>query len=169
MDESGKAAQAIILMGVEGTGKTTVGRILARELGCAFYDADDFHSAQAKSKMARGIALTDADREPWLRAQRRLIEDNLRAGRRIVLACSALKQSYRDLLSVNPDRLRFVYLRGDIGLVRERVLKRSGHFAGASLLDSQFATLEEPRDALVVDIAPPPDRIAASIRAGLGL
>jgi gluconokinase len=156
-------------MGVEGSGKTTIGLELARAIGCEFRDADDFHSAQAKGKMAAGVALTDEDRRPWLDALSALIADYLRSGRRLVLACSALKASYRDALMVDPAAVVFVYLRGDIELIRERLRKRSGHFAGTNLLASQFQTLEEPRDAVMADIADTPERIVASIRAALEL
>jgi gluconokinase len=168
-DGAEKTVLIIIMMGVEGSGKTTLGRILAAALGCAFYDADDFHSARAKRMMAAGQPLTDADRRPWLGALRGLIEDNLRAGRRMVLACSALKQSYRDLLAVDARRVKFVFLRGSIELIRRRLRERSGHFAGEALLPSQFETLEEPRDAVIVDVAPPPAQVVAAIRTGLGL
>lgn len=164
---TGSPVQVIIIMGVEGSGKTTIGRLLAEGLGCEFHDADDFHSPQAKQKMAAGIALTDDDRGPWLEALRGLVEDHLRSGIRMVLACSALKASYRDRLMVVPARIVLVYLRGDIELIRTRLQKRSGHYAGVSLLASQFETLEEPRDAVVVDIADTPARIVASIRAAL--
>jgi gluconokinase len=164
-----KFHQVLVVMGVEGSGKTTVGRLLAKELNCEFRDADEFHSAPAKSKMAAGVPLTDEDRKPWLDALRQLIADHLRSGRRLVLACSALKAAYRDLLTVDPARVVFVWLRGDIELIRERLQKRSGHFAGAALLASQFATLEDPKDAVIVDIADTPERIVASIRSALGL
>lgn len=166
---SGDSAQIIIIMGVEGSGKTTIGRTLAGALGCEFDDADDFHSPEAKSKMAAGLALTDADRRPWLDALRGLIVEHLLDGIRMVLACSALKESYREMLTVDPARVVFVYLRGDLALIRKRLLERSGHYAGVSLLASQFETLEEPRDALIVDITDTPDHIVASIRAALGL
>ena len=161
--------QVMVVMGVEGSGKTTIGRLLAKELNCEFRDADEFHSAAAKSKMAAGVPLTDEDRKPWLDALRQLIADHLRSGRRLVLACSALKASYRDLLAVDPARVVFVWLRGDRELIRERLQKRSGHFAGAGLLASQFATLEEPTGAVIVDIADPPERIVGAIRSALGL
>lgn len=166
---SGISVQIIIVMGVEGSGKTTIGRKLAGALGCQFYDADDFHSPQARSKMAAGVALTDDDRRPWLQALRGLVAEHLHTGVRMVLACSALKASYREMLTLDPARTVFVYLRGDIALIRQRLRDRSGHYAGVSLLASQFETLEEPRDALIVDIADTPEHIVESIRAPLGL
>jgi gluconokinase len=163
------AARVVILTGVEGSGKTTIGRMLAHALGWEFDDADDFHTAEAKSKMASGIALTDEDRRPWLQTLRELIAQHLASDRPMVLACSALKQSYREVLTVDPTREAFVYLRGDINLIRERLRQRSGHYAGISLLASQFEALEEPRNALTVDIADSPERIVAKIRSELGL
>ena len=117
-------------MGVEGSGKTTIGRMLAGALGCEFHDADDFHSPEAKSKMAAGLALTDEDRRPWLDALRGLIVEHLRDGLPMVLACSALKVSYREVLMVDLARVVLVYLRGDQELIRERLQQRSGHYAG---------------------------------------
>lgn len=163
------AARIVIIMGVEGSGKTTIGQMLARALRWEFADADDFHTPQAKTRMAAGIPLTDDDRKPWLQALREFIAQHLAADRPMVLACSALKQSYRDTLTVDPARQAFVYLRGDIELLRSRLRQRKGHYAGVSLLVSQFETLEEPRDALAVDIAQRPERIVATIRSGLGL
>jgi len=165
--QSGGFAQVIIVMGVEGSGKTTIGLELASAIDCEFRDADDFHSVPAKAKMAAGVALTDADRRPWLEALRALIADYLRTGRRLVLACSALKASYRDALTVDPAAVVFVYLRGDIELIRERLRKRPGHFAGPALLASQFETLEEPSNAVIADIADTPEQIVASIRSAL--
>jgi gluconokinase len=160
--------RAAIIMGVEASGKTTIGRMLAASLGWEFDDADDFHAADAKRKMAAGIALTDDDRQPWLQALRELIVQHLAKDRPMVLACSALKQSYRDILAVDP-RVAFVYLHGDIELIRERLRRRTGHYAGVSLLESQFQALEIPTDALAVDIADSPERIVAAIRSGLHL
>lgn len=166
---SGVTARVVVIMGVEGSGKTTVGRMLAQALGWEFHDADDFHTPQAKIKMAAGIALTDDDRRPWLQELRELIARQLASDRRMVLACSALKQSYRDVLTVDRVRQACVYLRGDVELIRERLRKRSGHYAGVSLLASQFEALEEPHDALIVDIADTPEQIVDTIRLGLGL
>src|SRR5271165_4947074 len=129
-------------MGVAGSGKTTVGELLARELGWQFADADDFHPPENKDKISRGIALTDADRAPWLAAMRSAIVQWNAAGENVVLACSALKRSYRDELRVGP--VRFVYLKGDPALLLQRLRARHGHFADEKILASQLATLEEP-------------------------
>jgi gluconokinase len=118
--------------------------------------------------MKRGIPLTDEDREPWLKALHDKIVEWIAEGRNVVLACSALKQSYRDQLRVGPD-VKFVYLKGSYELFSQRVLARKGHFAKQDLLASQFATLEEPTDAIIVDAAPPPEKIVAEARKQLGL
>lgn len=156
-------------MGVEGAGKTTVGRMLARDLGWPFYDGDDFHPEGNRLKMSRGEALTDADREPWLDALRNLIGGITANAANAVLACSALKQKYRDALTAGGAQVRIVYLDGTPQLIRERLRARHGHFAGEALLQSQLETLERPANAITVDIANPPEHIAATIRAGLGL
>ncbi len=163
------APMVIILIGVAGSGKTTVGRILAARLGCEFHDADDLHPPQNLEKMRRGIALTDEDRLPWLNAVRDLVQRFLDENRCAVVACSALKQSYRDLLIVDAAKVKLVYLKGSQALITERLAHRTGHFFDQRLLESQFDTLEEPADAIVVDISESPEKIADTIRARLGL
>jgi gluconokinase len=159
----------VVLMGVTGVGKTTIGRLLSQDLGWAFLDADDFHPPANVAKMRSGFPLTDADREPWLTALRAEIESRLSRGESAVLACSALKQSYRDRLHAS-EAVRFVHLRGDASLIRERLLARSGHYMDPGLLASQFAALEEPQGGvLVVDIASTPGDIATRVEAELGL
>ena len=158
-------------MGVAGAGKTTVGSLLARELGWAFFDADDFHPQANVAKMARGEPLDDTDRAGWLDELAALIDRLLRAERPAVLACSALRASHRARLRGRHGdaEVRIVYLRGDPELIRGRLEARHGHFLQAGLLPSQLATLEEPQNALVVDVAAPPATIVEHIRTGLGL
>ena len=145
----------LIVMGVSGSGKTTVGRRLAERLGYGFSDADDFHGAANKAKMEAGIPLSDADREPWLHAMSVAIEEWQRTSPGHVLACSALKDRYRQILGAfDPDR-KFIYLKGSFELMHERLGHRTGHFFNPALLQSQFEALEEPRDACVVDAAKP--------------
>jgi gluconokinase len=173
MSEGGTAAGArhvvIILMGVAGSGKTTVGRRLAEVLGWRFLEGDAFHPPANVAKMMAGIPLTDEDRVPWLERLRGLIVDTLARGENAVLACSALKQSYRRLLTVDPVRVRWVFLWAPREVIAERLAKRTGHFMPVSLLGSQFATLEEPAEALKVDVTLGLDEVVAAIRAGLGL
>ena len=157
----------VIVMGTTGSGKTTVGGLLAKRLGWEFVDADDFHPAANVEKMKHGIPLTDAYREPWLKALHDKIVEWSAEKRSVVLACSALKQSYRDELRANSD-VRFVYLKGSIELFSGRVLARKGHFARQDLLASQFATLEEPSDAITVDASPGPEQIVLEVRRRLG-
>jgi gluconokinase len=140
----------VLLMGVAGSGKTTVGRALATEMGWDFADADDCHPAANVEKMRNGIPLTDEDRKPWLERLQALIIEWISAGKNVVLACSALKHSYRDELIVGPE-VRVVYLKGDRQLIRARLLARHAHYMKESMLDSQLADLEEPRDAIVVN------------------
>lgn len=147
-------------MGVSGAGKSTVGRILADRLGSNFYDADDFHSKENKEKMSKGIPLNDTDREPWLLSLRTLIEAQ---SVNTVLACSALKQSYRDVITVPEKNIIFVYLKGDKEVLTRRLLERKGHYAGPDLLDSQLETLEEPENALTLDIVNDPENIVEEI------
>lgn len=160
----------IVLMGVSGSGKTTVGKTLARQLSWTFVDADDFHPAANVEKMHRGEPLTDEDRRPWLAAIHQRLLEAAHRSENVVLACSALKHAYRDYLQhEEPDRIYFVYLSGSEELIRQRLAGRTGHFMNPGLLHSQFETLEPPENAVVVDIAPPPDEIAADIRRKLGL
>jgi gluconokinase len=151
----------VVLMGVSGAGKTTVGRALAAKLGWEFLEADELHPQANIAKMASGVPLTDDDRRPWYE---RIVAELRRrgaAGTHVVVACSALKQAYRDLLAQGGD-VRFVYLKGDVATLERRLASRKGHFMPASLLASQLATLEEPRDAIVVDIV---QSVAAQVAA----
>jgi len=151
-------------MGVSGSGKSTIGKPLAERLGFAFLDADEFHPPENVAKMAAGTPLTDADRWPWLA----LLNGKLKDQKNAVLACSALKQSYREALAQGLPDCRFVHLRGSMELIRARLAERKHRYMPASLLESQFATLEAPADALAVDIAQPPERCVDAIIAGLG-
>ena len=158
----------ILVMGTTGAGKTTVGKLLASRLYWAFLDADDFHPAANIEKMKHGISLTDADREPWLK---NMHEELLRLNAReknAVLACSALKQSYRDTLSAGLD-FRIVYLRGTYEQMHQHILTRHGHFAGESILAGQFADLEEPNDALTLEVSHAPEELVAEVLSGLGV
>jgi gluconokinase len=158
----------IVVMGPTGSGKTTIGSLLAQQLGWDFVDADQFHSAANKEKMHQGIPLTDADRAPWLAAIHQQIEQWIAEKRNVVLACSALKQSYRDLLWRGGD-IKLVYLKGSYELIAQRLLTRHGHFADEHILAGQFADLEEPADAITVDISAPPEKIVEEICRRLGL
>ena len=155
-------------MGVTGSGKTTVGTLLAARLAWLFADADDFHSAANKEKMHKGIPLTDADRLPWLASMHEQIAKWIAAKQNAVLACSALKRSYRQRLWDGPEA-KFVYLRGSYELIAERLRARKGHFADEHILAGQFADLEEPNDALIVEISASPDNIVAEICRRLDL
>ena len=153
-------------MGVSGSGKSTLARLLAEKLDWDFLDADDFHPPENIAKMAKGIPLNDADRAPWLAALHDKLDALLRAGRHPVLACSALKQRYREQLSEGNSGLQLVYLKGDYALIWARMSERSGHYMPASMLKSQFDALEKPSDAaLVVDVSLPPDEILKQILA----
>jgi gluconokinase len=156
----------IILMGVTGAGKTTVGRALAAELGWKFCDADDFHSAANIARMRAGIPLTDADRASWLQALHDAIAGWIASGQPIVLACSALKASYRKQLVIGPE-VKLVYLRGSFALIAKRVASRPDHYMNPNLLLSQFEALEEPSDALVIDVGAPIPEIVRAIRKAL--
>lgn len=158
----------VIVMGVVGSGKTTVGRLLAGQVGWGFADADDFHSPANVEKIRHGIALDDDDRRPWLESLRAAITQWIAEKRSFVLACSALKRTYRRELSAGAE-VRFVYLKGTAELIAERLRSRHGHFAGEQILASQFADLEEPEGAVTVEIATLPQQIVAEIREKLGL
>ncbi len=153
-------------MGVSGCGKSTVGRLLAGQLGWPFFDADDYHPPENVAKMAAGRPLTDADRSPWLDTLHALLADHLRRGASLVLACSALKAAYRQRLADGLD-VRFVHLQGDFGLIYRRMQARRGHYMRPEMLRSQFADLEPPADALTLDIRQQPEQLAASIAVWL--
>ena len=158
----------IVIMGVSGCGKTTVGKALAARLHVRFYDAENYHAQENLAKMATGIPLTDSDRAGWLTLLAAMIETETKAGHDGVLACSALKQSYRDVLvSRSAGNVRFVYLKGSYDLILERMKKRGGHFMKPRMLKSQFEILEEPVDAITVDISNPVDVIVQGIMDNL--
>jgi gluconokinase len=160
----------ILVMGIAGAGKTTIGRRLADELGWQFSDGDDFHPAANIEKMRQGHALTDADRQPWLERIHAVIADRISRGQPAVLACSILKARYRAIVEAGCDsHLRLVYLKASKNVLRERVAHRVDHFLRQELLESQFAILEEPADALVIDATLPPQEIVRQIRSALGL
>ena len=157
------AGVIVLLMGVSGAGKTSVGTMLAAQLGWEFADADDYHPAANVEKMRHGIPLTDADREPWLESLRALIVAWMTAGKDAVLACSALKQTYRERLTAGAPVL-LVYLKADRELLRERLLLRRGHYMKEGMLESQIVTLQEPQNAVVVDARGTVEDIAREIR-----
>jgi len=158
----------VIVMGVVGSGKTTIGTLLSSQLGWAFADADDYHPQSNVDKIRNGIPLTDEDREPWLYLLRTAIVAWIAAGKNVVLACSALKRSYREKLGASPE-VRFVYLKGTHALIADRLRSRRGHFAGESILSSQLADLEQPEGAVVIDIHGSPEQIVAQIKRTLAI
>jgi gluconokinase len=159
----------VLLMGVTGSGKTTVGKLLGRDLGWQFYDGDDYHPDSNVRRMAQGIPLTDEDRRAWLDTLRKLLEELVEKSEPAVVACSALKESYRRYLLGKRQDIRLVYLKGDYELIQKRLEERRGHFAGARLLQSQFEALEEPQGALEVSVLEKPERIVKAIIEGLPL
>ena len=161
-------AMIILLMGVTGSGKTTVGQKLAARLGWKYLDADDFHSAANVARMRRGVPLNDHDRQPWLDSLKHVIKENLNAGTPAVLACSALRQNYRDML-ISDERVKLVYLKGDYRLIEKRLRERRYHYMNPDLLASQFEALEEPANALLIDVQSSPDTIVDIIRSHFAL
>lgn len=157
----------VVVMGVAGSGKTTVGRALAARLGRPFFDADDFHPPENIARMNAGVPLTDADREPWLASLCALIERADAAGEDIVLACSALRARFRERLRAAANDLRYVYLETGHHLIAHRLTVRTGHFMSSDLVASQFADLEEPDDALVLDASRTPQELVAEIEREL--
>jgi len=161
--------KVVVVMGVAGSGKTTIGSQLAKKTGAKFVDADSFHSQANKSKMAAGIALTDEDRAPWLGSMQQAIAGWLSDGQAHILACSALKNSYREQLGTGDQDVAFVYLKVNEPTARLRLAARRDHYMKSDMVESQFSTLEEPspQEAVVVDAAEPPDQIVSQVIAQL--
>jgi len=160
----------VIIFGVSGAGKTTIGQLLAEEFGWRFYEADDFHSQANIDKMRQGVPLTDEDRWPWLENLGELIKGCVAAGENAVLACSALKEAYRRRLRVNAE-VKLVFLRGDYELIANQLRQRRGHFMNPVLLQSQFADLEEPQPtegAAVIELGRSPRELVQEIKSKLG-
>lgn len=171
MPEPNRDALVLLVMGVSGSGKSTVAGLVAHRLGWAFADGDDFHSAENKARMHAGEPLSDAERAPWLDRIAAWIDARLRASESGVVACSALKRAYRDRLVRAGRGVRIVYLEGSRERIADRLARRRGHFMPAHLLDTQFAVLEPPtadEDPIVVGIAEGPEAIAAAIASRLG-
>jgi gluconokinase len=159
------SGRTIMIMGVAGAGKTTVGRQLASELGWRFCDGDELHPFPNIDKMSRGIPLYDEDRRPWLERIRQTIAEWIATGENVILACSVLRERYRAMvLEGHRDRVQIVYLKASPALLQQRLISRTGHFMGEVLLASQLEILEEPADALVLDAADPPARLLQQIR-----
>jgi gluconokinase len=158
----------VVVMGVTGAGKTTIGNLLGRGLGWEFVDADSFHSPANVEKIKLGIPLDDADRAPWLKSLHRAIQQWVMEHRDVVLACSALKKNYRDQLSIGGE-VKLVYLKGRYDQIYQRLRLRRGHFATEKILASQFAALEEPDDAITVEVDQSAEQIVAEIKRRLGL
>lgn len=157
----------LILMGVAGSGKSTIGGQLAQAIGAHFLEGDNFHPAANIAKMSRGQSLTDADRAPWLSALRQEIQQALKHGQLLVMTCSALKQAYREQLQQGDARVQFIHLAPPCETLTDRLAKRSGHFLPASLLASQLATLEPPVNAWIFGNDQSPAATVAAIRQRL--
>jgi gluconokinase len=166
--DQGTSFKAIIVMGVSGCGKTTIASLLAERLGWIFIESDNYHSKDQVRKMTDGIPLTDKDRQPWLEELHTFLVDFREKDKPVVMACSALKESYRQLLTKGQENILFVFLKGKYDLILQRMQQRE-HFMKAGMLKSQFDTLEEPANALTIDINEPPDQIIRQILAKLDL
>jgi gluconokinase len=159
----------ILVMGVSGSGKSTIGKLLAESLHWEFSDADSFHSPENIEKMRHGIPLNDLDRIPWLQAMQQAIKQWLEEKKNVVLACSALKVIYRQYLVLDEEHVKMVYLKGSFELIQQRLLARTQHFMSLELLKSQFDILEEPTDAIVVSVSDSPEAIVQQVKASLRL
>ena len=160
--------QAVVLMGVAGSGKTAVGKQVAEKLQCLFLDADNFHPPANIEKMKHGIPLNDEDRAPWLRRLHDELQHQIDAGRSVILACSALKEAYRKILRDETFPPTFIYLEVDPETIRDRLSHRTAHFFPKQLMDSQFAALEKPEDAIVVDARKPLEEVVNAVIQVLG-
>jgi carbohydrate kinase (thermoresistant glucokinase family) len=158
-----KKTRVWVLIGPMGCGKTTVGKVLSRKLGWPFYDGDDFHPPENVEKMRRGVPLNDEDRKPWLTILRKEIDTWLQSGQSALLACSALKRQYRDMLGIDQKKVISVYLKGSYALLQKRIGSRRHPYMNTALLQSQIDAMQEPQDGLTVDISPTPDKIADTI------
>jgi gluconokinase len=166
---SNKIPAAILIMGVSGSGKSTVGKKLAEILSWSFIDGDDYHSPENITKMRGGIPLTDSDRAGWLRDLHELLRQHVEENTPVILACSALKKVYREKLGAGIPGLKIVYLRGDFKLILRRIQEREGHYMGAEMLKSQFGDLEQPAQALTIEVNQDTDSIVGEIIKSLGL
>lgn len=169
---TGQAPKLLLLMGVSGCGKTTTGQRLSRILGWPFRDGDSFHPPQNIAKMSSGLPLTDEDRWPWIDAIGAWMDEQIQTGQSAVVSCSALRKAYRIRLTAGRPEVQLVFLKGPREVIAERLARRKSHFMPASLLESQFAALEEPRGGerpLIVSVTLPPNRVIDRILVGAGL
>jgi gluconokinase len=168
-DDTSNQFRAVILMGVSGSGKTTIGRLLTAQLGWDYIEGDDYHPPENIQKMAGGIPLNDSDRQPWLEKLHDILRAHARTQQPVVLACSALKRRYRQTLAAGLPEVHFVYLKGNNALIARRLAGCPRHYMKAGMLASQFEALQEPEDALTVDITQSPQEICRHIREVLDL